>query len=219
MAETCSTLSLGTRTDALTWENGCADIGIAADISIRKPKPSLAEIKSFFASTAEWLYFGGHFYGMKLYNEDDTVSVRFHKNQVELKAGGTSEVLNQSDAAFNLNLSSRVILWGGCSVCSTEDSMRTMRMLFGRHVLLGFSGLTGWRIVNYMLGGGGLKNHFYTRIKATSTSSADIVQAWMGAGKAGYGSGDIADIIRAVDWDGQEWKLDGGKIVKGRQVG
>ncbi|HYF08844.1 MAG TPA: hypothetical protein VD970_14570 [Acetobacteraceae bacterium] len=219
MAESYSTLSLGTRQDAATWERGCGSIGLTISSSIRKSSPSIAEMKAFFSSSASWIYFGGHFSGMRLYNEDSTASVTFERTQVTLTSGGTSAVVQQGSSDFNLHVSSRVILWGGCSVCSAQNTMQTMRSLFGKHVLLGFAGLTGWRMVDAMLGGGFLKNHLFTRVKATSTAPADVVQAWMGAAKAGYGGGENEVKFRAVDWDGQEWKLEGNKIIKGRMIG
>lgn len=176
-------------------------------------------MKGLFSSSAAWIYFGGHFSGMRLYNEANTTAVTFNRDEVTLESGGGSETVKRGSTNFNLHVSSLVILWGGCSVCSMVSSMQTMRSVFGKHVLLGFAGLTGWRMVDAMLGGGFLKNHFFARIKATSTNSVDVVQAWMGAAKAGYGGGENEVKFRAVDWDGQEWKLESNAIVKGRTIG
>jgi hypothetical protein len=40
----------------------------------------------------------------------------------------------------------------------------------------------------------------------------------MTAAQAGYGGGSMEDRFRAIDFDGQGWKLDGGKIKKWLKV-
>lgn len=216
---TYATLCLGTRQDAVTWEKGNEGLGFTKGISIRKPAPSHDEIKGFFASDAQWLYLGGHFGGNTLYNEADTVSITFEAEQVVAKTPAGDRTLTKA-ADFKLHTSSRVILWGGCSVCSGEDTVRTMRQLFGPHVLLGFAGLTGWKMVDAMLGGGFLKkDHFFNRVLAHGKTSLEgVAKAWMEAARAGYGGARVEGKFRCVDREGQEWKLKDGAIVKGRMI-
>ena len=42
-------------------------------------------------------------------------------------------------------------------MCSGRYTMETIRKLFGSHVLLGFAGETGWKMVDAMLGAGFIK--------------------------------------------------------------
>ena len=217
---TYATLSLGTRQDAATWNKGCEARGFGQSVSIRKPKPTLAEISSVFTSSADWLYFGGHYSGGTLYNEDETVRLGFEADRVEVKIDGTEHEIgkNVSDSVFNLDMSSLVILWGGCSVCSGSGSIMAMRKLFGPHTLLGFVGSTGWEIVDAMLGAGFLKKgHFFDNLGVGIPTADKAAEAWMAAAKAGYGGVPMESKFRAIDMSGQEFKLESGEIVEGRK--
>jgi hypothetical protein len=218
-----STLALGTRQDAGTWDTGCASIGLDLLTSIRKPTPDMAELKTFFAQSPEWLYLGGHFSSLTLFNEASfdgrkgAVDIEFAADHVEVKIDKTTETFSQDDDTFQLHKNVLVILWGGCSVCDTTHTMRTLRNLFGKHVLLGFSGSTGVRMVDAMLGNGFIKkNHFFDNVKGkTGTGDLDAVaKGWMTAAKEGYGGGSLEERFRAIDFEGQGWKLEGGKIKK-----
>lgn len=218
--ESFATLCLGSRPDADTWEMGCASLGLSRGASIKTGKPKLEALSGFFRGKEHWLFLAGHFSGMRLYNEDDDVAVTFAADRVTCEVGRATATVEKSKG-FALDATSRVILWGGCSVCSADVTIRSLRSLFGKHVLLGFAGLTGYKMVNAMLGDGFLQNHFFRRVKATGRSNADIVNAWMGAAAQGYGNGKdgVEQKFRAVDWDGQEWMLSGGKVAKGRNFG
>lgn len=216
-----STLSLGTRPDAATWERGCTNVGIDLLTSIRKASPTMAELKAFFAEQPSWLYMGGHFGSLQLFNDAahhgkaGAVSIKFDMDHVIVDVDGTSEKLSQSDGTFNVHKSVLVILWGGCSVCDTTRTMKVLRSVFGPHVLLGFAGMTGWAMVDAMLGNGFIKkNHFFDNVKGKTDDLDAISNGWMRAAKAGYGSGAMSDRFRAIDFDGQGWKLSEGKIVK-----
>jgi hypothetical protein len=220
-----STLALGTRQDAATWEKGCTGVGIGSLTSLRKSTPDMAELKSFFAETPDWLYFGGHFAGLTLFNEDrynnraGAVSIHFEDDHVEIKIDGTIERLNKADDTFQLYRNAVVILWGGCSVCDTTYTMKTLRNLFYPHVLLGFSGSTGVAMVDAMLGNGFIKTkHFFDNVSGKTADLDAVTKAWMTAAQTGYGSGPMADRFRAIDFDGQGWKLEGGKIKKWLKV-
>jgi hypothetical protein len=219
MANKYATLALGTRADAATWQRGCAAIGFQEGISIRNGRPTAAELKSFFADDANWIFFGGHFGGYTLMNEDFSTKIRFGTDEVTLTSPGGSDKYAQGDG-FKLHASSLVVLWGGCSVCSGDSTIRNLRALFGPHVLLGFAGETGWKMVDAMLGAGFIKTDFFERLSGGKAEDVDKVpSAWMATAKAGYGGGPNESKFRTVDWDGQEWKLSGGAIVKGRRFG
>ena len=216
-----STLSLGTRSDALTWERGCSRVGLDLLTSLRKPSPTLVELKAFFKGQPSWLYMGGHFGGLKLFNhayregKPNAVSIKFHIDHLIVDIDGTTEKLSQSDGSFMVHKSVLVILWGGCSVCDTVRTMKVLRGLFGPHVLLGFAGETGSAMVDAMLGNGFIKkNHFFNNVQGKTDDLDAISQAWMKAANAGYATHAYADKFRAVDFGGQGWKLSDGKIVK-----
>ena len=81
--------------------------------------------------------------------------------------------------------------------------------------MLGFRGVTGWRIVNALLGQEFMKGrqHFFTRVTATS-NSAELTSGWMDTAKAGYAGGDLENRFAAVDDTGQRWVLRDKKVAK-----
>ena len=212
-------LSLGTRKDATTWENGCKGLGFDAPLPIKKPSPSMDELKAFFSSDSDWLFIAGHFGGDMLFNEKDSVSATFSADSVELKVGGEKATVKKGTAEFQLDKNCKVVLWGGCSVCSATDLIRDLQKLFGAHVLLGFKGSTGWKMVDAMLGGGFIKTgHFFERVKGHDDEPAKIRDAWMQTALKGYGGDDFEDRFRAIDPDGQEWEISKKKIKRGRKI-
>ena len=84
MSEKTGILSLGTRADATTWEKGCKALGFDAPLPIKKPSPTMDDLKRFFGSSFEWVFFAGHFSGGRLYNESGQVGVRFGADAVTL---------------------------------------------------------------------------------------------------------------------------------------
>lgn len=215
-----STLALGTRQDAGTWDKGCASVGLDQLTSIRDPSPDMDDLKAFFAQTPDWLYLGGHFGSLQLMNDallDDkkgAVDIKFSKDHVTINIDGAKEKLSRADDTFQLHKNVVVILWGGCSVCDTTHTMRTLRTLFDQHVLLGFAGTTGVAMVDAMLGNGHIKDHFFKNVKGNTGDLDAVAQAWMKAALAGYGNGWGHERFRAIDFDGQGWKLEDGKIKK-----
>jgi len=220
--KTFSTLALGTRQDAGTWDKGCAAVGLKALTSIRNPAPDMASLKAFFAESPDWLYLGGHFGGLSLFNDayyagakTGKVDIEFVSDHVEVRIDGTTEKLSRDDGTFQLHKKVVVVLWGGCSVCDSVLTLRTLRSLFDKHVLLGFSGSTGVAMVDAILGNGFIKKkHFFDNVRGKTTVADDAARAWMTAAKEGYGAGAMSDRFPAVDYEGQGWQLDGGGITK-----
>jgi len=176
----------------------------------------MEEIKTFFTSDLNWLFLAGHFSGGTLYNDAEyrgsrsgNVKVRFLDNGVDVSVGRAEASLRKSDGTFTLQDSCMVILWGGCSTLGVPEDVNTMRALFDKPLMLGFSGRTGWRIVSAMLGADFIKppNAFFDRI----SKPEDLIQvrkAWMDTAKWGYGgNAKIENIFRACDPDGKEWRL------------
>lgn len=201
-------LSLGTRSDASTWESGCRGLGFDVAMPIKKSYPTMEEFDTFFASTPEWIYFGGH-YISSLFNHNGTVDVDFNEDTVVVTNGREEKTYSKSDNTFRLHTSCKVVLWGGCSVAGSSRDVSTMRQLFGPHVLLGFSGSTGIGMVNAMLGAGFIEDphHFFARVAADPNDLDLVVSAWMETAKYGYGTGENERNFRAWDADGQEWEL------------
>lgn len=100
-------LSLGTRADASTWEKGCKALGFSVPSPIKKPSPTMKELRGFFKSQPHWIFFGGHFSGMELYNEDDSVSVTFKEKSVKLRVDKTTATLKAGKAEFDLKKNAR----------------------------------------------------------------------------------------------------------------
>jgi hypothetical protein len=219
MSKKVATLSLGTREDAKTWNQGCERLGFTVVSSVRKSNPTDAELDSVFGSDAEWLYLGGHFGSYTLSNEAGDLELKFQNDRIKVYRDNKWARDIEKGSGFKLNKSCWVVLWGGCNVCTGNESVRTMHKLFDEHVLLGFSGLTGWAMVNAMLGGGFIKaKHFFNNVQRGTDDPIAVRNAWMEAARAGYGGGSLEDRFRAFDYDMQEWKLKDGKIVKGRDL-
>jgi len=214
-------LSLGTRGDAITWKEGCESVGLSAATVITNPRPTLDELESFFKSSPDWIYFGGHFGGGILSNEDGTIDLEFDKDRVTLTLNPTpashnTTVLQKHSANFGLHKKCKVMLWGGCSVCSSESNIRNLRKLFNNPLILGFAGLTGWRIVDAVLGGGFIHNHFFSRIKERTHDLSHVRDAWLKTALYGWGGTKLETRFRAIAPNGQEWRLANKAIVKGR---
>jgi hypothetical protein len=131
----------------------------------------MEDLKSFFAETPDWLYLGGHFGSLTLFNEDSyksragAVDIEFADDHVEIKIDTTTATLSRADDTFQLHKQVVAILWGGCSVCNTTHTMKTLRNLFDQHVLLGFSVSTGVGMVDAMLGNDFIKKkHFFDNV-------------------------------------------------------
>ena len=189
--------------------------------SIRKPLPDMAELKTFFAQTPDRLYLGGHFGSLSLMNDafldekKGAVDIEFAKDHVKVKIDGATEKLSRADDTFQLHTNVVVILWGGCSVCDTTHTMRTLRNLFDKHCLPTRLCRRDRRIamVDAMLGNGFIKkNHFFDNVKGKTADLDAVARGWMTAAQAGYGGGWGEERFRAIDFDGQGVKLEGGKI-------
>ncbi len=217
MAPKTGILSLGTRADATTWEKGCSALGFDAPLPIKKASPTMDELKRFFASSADWVFFAGHFSGGRLYNESGHVGVRFAAEAVTLEVGKDTATLKRGTT--DLQLGPRLVVWGGCSTLGSNSLVRDLHTLFGTHTMLGFRGLTGWRIVNALLGQEFLKDkrHFFTRVSSAS-DSGELTSAWMDTAKLGYAGGDLENRFAAVDDTGQRWVLRDRSVVKDSKV-
>jgi hypothetical protein len=79
--------------------------------------------------------------------------------------------------------------------------------------------MTEWEIVNNLLGGGTIQpDHFFNQYRSHAGESFPNAglwarRAWMEAARIGYGGKALEDRFRAVDFDGQSWKLSRGQIV------
>lgn len=218
MAKSTAILSLGTRKDATTWEKGCKGLGFDVAAVIKKPYPTIDELKTLVKTKPHWLFLAGHFGSLQLLNENEDVFVKFASDQVELHVKSDDVTIKQSGSDFGLNANCELVVWGGCDVCTNRNTVEILRKLFGEHVLLGFRGLTGWRMVDAILGGDFIKSdHFFDRIKGHEDDPVAIRDAWMKTAQQGYGGGKLEDRFRAVDRNGQEWVLRKKKIVKGRK--
>lgn len=219
MARSTGILSLGTRKDATTWEKGCKNLGLDTPHPIKKGSPTMNELRAFFKSEPQWVFLAGHFGDLTLCNEEQSVTVTFATDGVTLAVEDETTVLRKGTEDFSLDANCRVVLWGGCSVCSDERTIRTMRTLFGPHVLLGFAGRIGRKMVDAMLGGGfiGAGRHFFDRVAGKDGDEVSVRDAWMETAKFGYGGGKVEWQVRAIDPDGREWKIQKGQIKPGRR--
>jgi hypothetical protein len=207
-------LCLGTRPDATTWEKGCRALGFDTPLPIKKPSPTMDELKAFFGRSYDWVFLAGHFSGGRLYNESGTVGVRFSAEAVVLEVGSDTVELRRGTSALGLSAPA-LVLWGGCSTLGSTATVSALHTLFGSHTMIGFQAMTGWRMVDAMLGQGFMKDkrHFFTRVTADSTAE-ELRTAWMETARLGYAGGDLEDRFAAVDPNGQRWVLRDKKVVR-----
>lgn len=214
--------SMGRRKDAVTWKNGCRNLGYDVPNAIRESNPSIEKAKLFFKMKSQWIYFGGHSGGDDISNEKVDSTVRFSETSVELDFKDESIVtLNKGTADFQMDYDCQVILWGGCSGCTHRESVEMLRILFGSPVILGTAGTNGWELMDAMLGNAffsGKKRDFFHRVKSDPANLTLVVDSWMKAALWGYGKKpSMAKKLRAIDHEGREFKIVNNKIVKGRK--
>jgi hypothetical protein len=222
-----ATLCLGTRKDAETWDAGCRRLGYRVVVSVRSPNPSDDELREFFKCDAEWLFFGGHFNAQTLYNHarqekrPGGLAIQFAGDDVRVFRDEVFQYRLIKTGGFRLHESAWLVLWGGCSTLGSVGTVQTLRKTFNHPAMLGFDGKTGWEIVNNLLGAGTIQpGHFFHQLAPHANESFPngglwARRAWMEAARIGYGGQALEGRFRAVDFDGQSWKLAGGKIVPG----
>jgi hypothetical protein len=240
---TTGVLSLGPNRVANTWADGCKGLGIAVlPPFINKEAPTLDELLAFFGTSPDWIYFAGHHLENELYSERMSVRLAFEKDKITLMTGGLPRAkgrpydpkkttIEKDSNQFMLDVSNNlVILWGGCSVCSDYNTrlITDLFSLFGPHVLLGFGGMTGIDMVDVLLGGSAtvkdtgtswsLQKNFFVNLKDTKKDAEAVRNAWMQAALAGHGGTKNEGTFRAIDPDGQEWKIANKEIVRGRKI-
>jgi len=218
IAATYSVLSLGSREDARTWAKGMqGNLGLAKGIEVLAPNPSLAQIKSFFMRSDDWLFMAGHF-SDHLYNEGDTIGVYFEKAAVRIRHQGQEVTLKKGDG-FKQHQNVKVVFWGGCSVHDNPDQVRIFRELFGSSaVYVGWRETTGWQILDINLGGKGTGPaphvpNFFTLMN-NSAKPSQVMEAWLKSADAiTWGKDDKGFPVRpkfsVIDGMGDEWILRG----------
>jgi hypothetical protein len=220
---TYSTLELGARTDGRGWETGCARLGMSARSSIFSLTPTMDELVAFFRTPCEWIYLSGHYFGSvgllcsKEYGvSDGGIDIQFFADSVEVAVPGERKRrLTKASGDFRLHLGCTLVVLAACSGLRVESCIRTLRTLFDKPVLLGNASSTDAAINNAMMGGGLVASAFFGRVgsKRTQNDPHAARDAWLETAKANFGRGATANIFRAVDADGQMWKLSGGAIV------
>ena len=220
-ALTASILSLGTRTDAATWKSGVESLGGTIVKEIRAPVPSVSDIKSFFASDEQWLFIAGHFSNGELYNQahedGDTanaVVIKFRNDRVILNHGTSAAVDLVKNADFSQHINCKAVFWGGCNTNSNTGQVATFRTLFGNHTLIGWKGITGWQILNVVMGGFGNtapnpSQDFFDRLGTDFADPTSIRTSWLdAANEAQWGdSGQTEAKFSVIDPGGRGFRI------------
>ncbi|MBN8246455.1 MAG: hypothetical protein J0L84_03315, partial [Verrucomicrobia bacterium] len=216
-ADTFSILSLGTRADADTWQAGAAGLGLQAGKIIKKPNPSLADLKAFFSRSDDWLFIAGHFTD-HLYNHAKTIKIWFKKDSVVIEhPDGNATLARGGD--FKQHVKAAVLFWGGCNVHSDVARVEAHRALFQKStVMVGWLAITGWEIVDVNCGGKGSgtnkqTTNFFSLMAGSSTASLARTNWLSSADKIAWGQDSAGNAYRprfsVVDETGQEWLLMG----------
>lgn len=223
-------LALGSRQDAKTFAKGCANLSITVVSPIHNIEPNDKMLRIFFSSHPEWIYLGGHFSNMNLFNKHRTenvkhqINIQFSDKGVEVTRKNVQDgkliksykvLINGTANKFRLNENAKVIVWGGCSVMN-KSNIQNLRTLFGQHLLLGTSSNTGASVLDAMFGGSKswIKQHFFKRLEGNSIENLPLVRdSWMKTALTGWGEGSIRNSFQAVDPDGKWWYISKGKIL------
>jgi hypothetical protein len=215
-----SSLDISAPKDGMSWIRGCKQrLGMREKSSIISETPSVGELAEFFGKTPDWIYLSGHFGNKKLSNNlgvAPVVDIVFSYDSVEVIVGSEHRKLVKH-WDFQLHQECTLVVWAGCSALKHDTYIKSFRQLFDNPVLLGYAAQTGWRISDAMLGGGFITNDFFARVKNKMAQNDRHAErkAWMETAAWGYGGGECEGMFRAVDQDGQEWRLDGKRVVPG----
>ncbi len=233
---TFSSLSLGSRKDADRWRKGMKEkLSYSETKWVKKVEPTMAEVEGFFGTNDDWLFMAGHFGGVqsewgswpysgdrRLYNDPDddvttppTHEILFRSDHalVRRKSGGSWEE-KKLRKGTELKQSCKVILWGGCDVCSNQAQLNVIRALFGQPLVIGWLGITGWKIVDIMLGGhGGNPDpgtwntpNFWNELGSGHEDPVKIRNAWLKVAKSIPWGGDVLERFCVIDPDGTRHK-------------
>jgi len=189
-------------------------------------RPSIDDIRGFFGQTDDWLFFGGHFVDLprpQLYNEREDCRVEFARENVRVQVGAeTTELVKGRD--FRQHERVKCVFWGGCNVSTSEDTVNTLRGLFGaRHLMVGWKGKTGWEVLFSLMGGfGNVPPHasrdFFDRIRGGDTDLEAVRLAWMRTAlDTDWRNYNINNRLSLIEPNGQEWIIRDGAIVRGRR--
>jgi len=238
-------LSLDKNDAAKTWRDGCQKLGLGI-ASFSNGVTALHQLKTFFNSPAEWVFLAGHHIwgpvgypietdcSYSMFNGQGDAFLFFRSDMVRLLAGRgvtNDHAVIRGDNPAQFSLQCKVMLMCGCSIVPDEkhpypEGIADIFELFGPHVLLGFTGSTGWEMFNYMLGGSArgvtkpLAKNFFANLDGETEDQEVIRDAWLDAGIAGYHDPDCEDTtdkeaqVIAVDPDGQSWHLEKGAPKK-----
>lgn len=227
MAIRYATLCLGRRRDVVTWEESCEALGFQKACSIVKVVATPADVATFFATEAEWVYLAGHAIDDMMHGEGMKPVITFRSDGIAVQEGpaAPARMIAVGSAGFRMR-QVQVLISGGCSVFEDRFKVPVFRALFGNPVILGPWDQSGPAMMNLMLGGGGVKNAFFQRYLS---NGGNAVQAWLATAQAIYGGGapsgyhrrdgqpvSVEENFRAADKEGQEWLVRDRTIIKGR---
>lgn len=214
---TFSVLSLGTRRDSKQFSKGAIEkLSLSSGSVLNAAKPPLDDIKKLFARTDDVLFLAGHYAG-SLYNDDRSIDLAFEAKKLTIKYDAQTAVLNRGAEFKQTNC--KIVIWGGCSVCNSTATIDAMRALFGKHVLIGWIGVTGWEFTDIMFGGKGNGStdpepgpafavpNYFDALGGSIADPASLWKQWLKVAKAIAWGNDPAgkpylDRFCAVDIDG-----------------
>lgn len=114
----------------------------------------------------------------------------------------------------------KAVFWGGCNTNSSNAQVTLFRNLFGDHTLIGWKGITGWQILNVVMGGFGNSppnpaQDFFDLLGATPDDPATIKNAWLqSAIDSSWGDGtQTDDKFSVISPSGSGFKISGNSII------
>lgn len=227
-----SILTLTPSKNARIWSKELAKLGVRTGIKITEYEPSLDRLVAFFGQSPNWIYFTGHYLNGHLRNyfpRSATAGVYFYRDRVQVHAPDGTRTLYK-DRGFNAHRAkTKVIMFGGCSVCHDESNqIPELRELFGNPLILGYARGSVWRTNREMFSGVEFNRHgqvkrrhkhvdFFDQVgKGKADDLEHVREAWLRAVIRMIENPGKQTLFRAIDPDGTEWKVVRGKIRKGR---
>ncbi len=204
--------------NAGTFRDELNDLGVAKGLAVMKAEPRLHQVRTFFRTPSNWVYFSGHHISGHFFNRlvNRTAGFYFHSDRIEVYTPEGRKTLRKSHE-FMLHMAKpQVLLWTGCNICSYNDVIQTIRTLFDSPLILGYSGQSVWRFTRKVFTGehygrGGvaipkrnLDTDFFAELaKKPITDLEHVRDCWIGVARDSYPGGpNIRAKFTAIDPDG-----------------
>ena len=207
--------------NAKEWRTQLSNLGVTTVIAVEAKEPNYKDMIAFFAQPANWIYFSGHHIDGHLFNnypEPATAGVRFSAGRVHAYAPSGSGTLRKGGEFKLHERKPQVLFWGGCNVCESRETVRTIRALFNNPLILGYSEQSGIPVTRKIFTGihklpgqkpnpklRGDTDFFEELASGPLDDMHHVRESWLRSVRANVKNVARRDMFRAIDPDGKEW--------------